>query len=79
MNNNKFFAIIVCIIIAVAATYLGGVQKIIGAPMIGLLIGMLVVNILPTLDKEFKAGTYVSISLSLFSDRKYFYNEARNH
>lgn len=57
MNNKKLLAIIVCIIIAIVATYLGGLQKIIGAPMIGLLIGMAVVNIIPSVDKDFKSGT----------------------
>lgn len=57
MNNKKLLAVIVCLIIAVVATYIGGIQKIFGAPMLGLLIGMLVVNILPSLDKKFIAGT----------------------
>lgn len=57
MNNKKLLAIIVCLIVAMIATYLGGIQKIFGAPMLGLLIGMLVVNTLPSLDNEFKAGT----------------------
>lgn len=57
MNNKKLLAIIVCIIIAVAATFLGGMQKVVGAPMLGLLIGMAVVNTMPSLDKDFKSGT----------------------
>lgn len=57
MNNKKRLAIIVCIIIAVAATFLGGMQKVVGAPMLGLLIGMAVVNTMPSLDKDFKSGT----------------------
>lgn len=57
MNNKKFFAIIMCIVIAVVATYLAGLQNIIGGPMIGLIIGMVIVNVLPKLDSEFKAGT----------------------
>lgn len=57
MNNKKLLAIIVCAIIAVVATYLGGIQKIIGGPMIGLLIGMLIVNVMPSISSEFKAGT----------------------
>jgi uncharacterized integral membrane protein (TIGR00698 family) len=57
MNNKKLYATIVCLIIALVATYLGAMQKVIGAPMIGLLIGMLVVNTMPSLDKEFKAVT----------------------
>lgn len=57
MNNKRLLAIIVCIFIAIVATYLGGLQNIVGAPMLGLLIGMLVVNVLPSIDKDFKAGT----------------------
>ena len=57
MNKKSYFAIVVCVIIAIIATYLGGLQNIIGAPMIGLFIGMLIVNIIPTVDKDFKKGT----------------------
>ena len=57
MNKKSYFAIIVCVAIAVIATYLGGLQNIVGAPMIGLFIGMLIVNLLPTVDKDFKKGT----------------------
>lgn len=57
MNNKKLLAIIACLIIAIVATYLGGIQKVFGAPMIGLLIGMLGVNTLPFVDETFKSGT----------------------
>ncbi len=57
MNNKKLLAIIVCIVIAVFATYLGGLQKVIGAPMLGLIIGMIIVNFMPSIDKDFKSGT----------------------
>ncbi|NBI06195.1 YeiH family protein [Senegalia massiliensis] len=57
MNNKKNLAIITCISIAVISTYLGKLQNIIGAPMIGLFIGMIILNIMPNIDKEFKAGT----------------------
>ncbi|MBV1819054.1 putative sulfate exporter family transporter [Anaerosalibacter bizertensis] len=46
----------VCVIIAFLATYLGGLQRIIGGPMIGLFIGMLVANIKPP-EGDFKNGT----------------------
>lgn len=55
--NKKTYAIILCLVIAVLATYLGGLQNIIGAPMIGLFIGMLILNLIPSIDKEFKSGT----------------------
>jgi uncharacterized integral membrane protein (TIGR00698 family) len=57
MNKKSYLAIVVCVIIAIIATYLGGLQNVIGAPMIGLFIGMLIVNFLPTVDKDFKKGT----------------------
>ncbi len=57
MNNKKLLAIIVCIGIAVVATFLGEVQSIIGAPMLGLIIGMIIVNTIPSISSEFKAGT----------------------
>ena len=56
-NLKKYIAIILCIAIAVVATYLGGKQKLIGAPMIGLFISIIIVNFLPSIDKDFKAGT----------------------
>ncbi len=57
INFKKYLAIVICIIIAIAATYLGDMQKIIGAPMIGLFISIIIVNFLPSVDKDFKAGT----------------------
>lgn len=56
-NVKKYMAIILCIAIAVIATYLGGKQKLVGAPMIGLFISIIIVNFLPSIDKDFKAGT----------------------
>lgn len=57
INVKKYLAIILCIAIAVVATYLGDLQKLMGAPMIGLFISIIIVNILPSIDKDFKAGT----------------------
>lgn len=57
LNLKKYFAIALCISIAMAATYLGGMQKLVGAPMIGIFISMLIVNFMPSIDKDFKAGT----------------------
>ncbi|NMA65424.1 MAG: putative sulfate exporter family transporter [Clostridiaceae bacterium] len=56
-NFKNYLAIVVCIAIAVIATYLGAVQNFIGAPMIGMFISIAIVNLLPAIDKEFKAGT----------------------
>ena len=55
--NKKTYAIILCLIVAVLATFLGGLQNIVGAPMIGLFIGMLILNFGPDIDDEFKSGT----------------------
>lgn len=57
MNNKKILAIILCIVIALVATFLGGKQNYVGAPMIGLFIGMLIYNLMPDADKDFKSGT----------------------
>ncbi|WP_040211087.1 YeiH family protein [Clostridium polynesiense] len=57
MNNKKYLAIGLCILIGLTATYLGGMQNIVGAPMIGLFISMIIVNFMPSIDKDFKAGT----------------------
>lgn len=55
--NKKTAAIILCLVVALVATFLGTLQNIIGAPMIGLFIGMLILNFGPALDDEFKSGT----------------------
>jgi uncharacterized integral membrane protein (TIGR00698 family) len=57
LNTKKNLAIGLCIVIAVTATYLGELQKLVGAPMISLFISMLIVNLMPSIDKDFKAGT----------------------
>lgn len=55
--NKKTIAIILCLVLAAVATYLGGFQNIVGAPMIGLFMGMLIFNLGPSVDKEFLSGT----------------------
>lgn len=57
MNKKSYLAIVTCLVIAIIATFLGRLQHFVGAPMIGLFIGMLIVNILPSMDKDFKKGT----------------------
>lgn len=57
MNAKKISAIVLCVAIAALATWLGGMQRVVGSPMIGLFIGMLIVNLMPSVDKDFKAGT----------------------
>lgn len=56
MSSKKFTGILLCVLVAILATYLGGLQNVIGAPMIGLFIGMLILNIMPSIDKELKSG-----------------------
>ena len=53
----KYLAALLCFAAAALATWLGGLQSVIGAPMIGLFIGMLIVNVVPGFSKEFKEGT----------------------
>lgn len=55
--NKKTSAIIVCVLIGIVATFLAGLQNFVGGPMIGLLIGMVIVNLMPKIDSEFKDGT----------------------
>jgi len=57
VKPQKLFAIFLCIIVAILATFLAGLQKIIGGPMIGLILGMLIVNLGPSISKDFKDGT----------------------
>jgi len=53
----KILGILTCFILALGAAYLADIQSMIGGPMIGLIMGMLLVNIIPVLSAEFKAGT----------------------
>lgn len=57
LSPNKYLAVVLCFAIALASTWLGGLQSVIGGPMIGLFIGMLLVNMIPSFSKEFKEGT----------------------
>ena len=54
--NKKYLAIATCLILAVVATWLAGMQSIIGGPMSDLFIGMLIVNLV-SVDADFKKGT----------------------
>lgn len=58
-EKRKYLAILMCIAIAVLATVLSKQQAYVGAPMIGLIVGILIVNIVPEgkMSKEFKSGT----------------------
>ena len=39
--------IIVCFVMALAATWLAGIQHIIGAPLLGLFLGIILANCMP--------------------------------
>ena len=56
MNMMSYIAIIVCVLLATVATYFGNLQHIVGAPMIGLFIGMIAANIKPA-EGDYKKGT----------------------
>lgn len=51
--SKKISALIYCLLLALGALWLGGLQQIIGGPMIGLLISMFLVNVFPV-KEEFK-------------------------
>lgn len=71
MNSKQYCAILICVLIAVAASVLGKMQTYIGSPMIGLFIGMLIVNLFSDFGSEFKEGTtfagkkYLSLGIVL--------------
>lgn len=59
MSLTMLLGIVVCILLALFATFLGGMQHIIGAPMIGLFLGAIAGNIKPA-SGDFKKGTVFS-------------------
>lgn len=56
MKAKGYMAIGVCLALAIVATMAGKVQHIVGAPMIGLFVGMIVANIKPA-EGDYKKGT----------------------
>lgn len=60
------FGLILCALVAVAATFLGGLQHFVGAPMLGLVIGILLANLLPAaLVSKAKKGAAFSSKVIL--------------
>jgi len=63
MNKKKTGAIILCLIIGWLATLSTDWQSallgrtVMGGPMVALLVSMIACNLIPSLDKDFKAGT----------------------
>ena len=63
MVNKKTGAIILCLVIGFLATKSTDLQSalfnrtVMGGPMVALLVSMIICNIIPSVDKEFKAGT----------------------
>ena len=60
-EKRKYLAILMCIAIAVLATVLSKQQAYVGAPMIGLIVSILIVNIVPEgkMSKECSLRTAV--------------------
>lgn len=62
-SNKKYGAIALCLIIGFLATKSTDLQNaalgrtVIGGPMVALLVSMIACNLIPKLDKDFKAGT----------------------
>ena len=63
MNKKKTLAIFLCLLIGYLATESTSLQSdlfgrtIMGGPMVALLVSMILCNIMPSVDKDFKAGT----------------------
>lgn len=56
MKNNKLMSVLVCAALAIVATYLGGYQKFVGAPIIGLFMGIVLINIINFKDEDIIVG-----------------------
>ena len=56
-QRKKYAAIILCMALGGIAVYAGGLQKVVGSPMIGLIIAMIFANALPGLSQTLKEGT----------------------
>lgn len=71
ITKMRYLAIILCMAVAVFSTYLGKLQSVIGSPMIGLFIGMFLVNVIPNLNSEIQTGAkfvgkkYLSLGIVL--------------
>ena len=63
MNKKKTGAIVLCLVIGWLATMSTDLQSslfgrtVMGGPMVALLVSMIACNLIPSLDKDFKAGT----------------------
>lgn len=57
LKRKKYISLTVVFITAIAATALAGIQHYVGAPIIGLFFGMIIYNVVPRFDSEFKEGT----------------------
>ena len=66
LSAKKYLAIVLCILIAIAATVISKMQAYVGAPMLGLIMGILIVNFVPDekMGFDFKKGT-------VFAGKKY--------
>ena len=73
-SKKKYGAILLCLVIGFLATKSTDLQKtmfhrvVMGGPMVALLVSMIICNIMPALDKDFKEGTTYSLSLIHISE-----------
>ena len=51
-----YLGMILCLLVGVLATWLGGLQHFIGGPMIGLFLGVIIANLTPALVSKTKKG-----------------------
>lgn len=62
-SSKKYGAIALCLMIGLLATWSASLQgsllgrTVIGGPMVALLVSMILCNLIPSLNKDFKAGT----------------------
>lgn len=55
-----YLGIILCLVVGLAATWLGGLQHFVGGPMIGLFLGVIIANVVPSLVARTKQGAAFS-------------------
>lgn len=57
IKGNKYVALGLVCVLAFVATWIAGLQAYVGAPIIGLFLGMIIYNIIPKFDDTFLQGT----------------------
>lgn len=59
------FGLLFCVVLAFGATWLGGLQHVMGAPLIGMFLGMLLTNLIPALRAKVEKGASFSSRIIL--------------